>query len=1747
MQRSAQGHERPGAVLSVSASEPSSQATDASTQAEFAQMSTGVSPYATGGGGVTLERMVAVRYLALMLTGETAVELGDGRSVVSVAFQQAPGWPVDDLVVEAARLDESEPSLTLMLALRRQPKFVTSDRATRKLMRQFVEAAGECSGGTDELRWGLVVAGPQTHAVELRDLAAHARTQSDARGFFELIQTPGKFQSKLRSRLTHIRNLVALALGDLNASGVDESLVRQRAWEMLAGLEVLTPRFESPDGADWAEVLNRLVGVARSPDLGSAVQLRDRLMTLAAEYAPNAARVDRTMLSRAAHDLLDPMRRRNENCWERLRGIDRRARDSVRDRIESGFRQLQIDRNAKTAELAAAIDGARAVVVCGESGTGKSALAVRSLISAVDPETTDALCVNLRQLPALAVEFEAAIGCSLSVLLAEMTAPERVLVIDGADAIAEGMHDVLDYLIGAADEADVAVVAVAANETKQLVHDVLHQRHGAAAAEVVVASLSDSEIDSAAEEFSELSGLAADPRSRELLRRPVVVDLLVRGGIEGVPLSEADAMLQVWSGLVRRRGQSDRGHPADREHALLLLADFEMCGGDPLETQGQLNATAVAGLHRDGLLTSPDEHSFAICPAFAHDELRRYAVARLMLADGDITSRLHASNAPRWALGAARLAAQATLAVDDLPDSPLRGRFARLQAAFDSLVDAGHGSRWGDVPGEALLSLPEPHEVLADAWPGLMGQGGAELRRVARLVRQRLRRGQVFVPTGSIEPIIERLLEEVAPWRLGEHAHDLLSEWLMGLLIAGTPAGHVLRTELRKLLVTECAAADHRLRERQQATKALSQPPVGDDDLRRAELLVMGNRAQRERRRRPEVPPEITDEIVMELFSLLGPDLGTDGEEILRRIARDAPDSLVPCLEQPAGSLGLSQYRNGLLADLTEAYYLDDEQDGTGHWDFMDGGIRPHQPQSTFSFVLCGPHLGPFRALFGSDFRSGVSVLNRMLNHAARVDARMRSRAHDPAIGASGDEPEELRETLGITGEDRHYIGDDQVWRWYRGALAAAGPYPCMSALQALELVCDQLIEMGIPVESVVSILLEECENLAMVGVVVALLVRHLESTEDLLDRFLVEPTVWSNEFARLAAEMGDPEAASDELVNPERRSWSMREAATLLVLRAGGDRVNELRLLGDQLVENARHQLEAEFAQDATSDGPAVGELVENALVTIRGWASALNRDLFTFQEAPEGIRIGLDLEPDIAELQEQSQEQFERSAEDARLRNRYDYQIRLGNCTRHSIPRQDLIADLRAAEQLLENPLPQTSLSPLDTPALVAATALEAHLIRNEELPAEAITFALHTILDAARDETRSVPHESEFTYFEHGADRSAARSLPLLLTPQASTLRASIDAPDASQVEERIVEDAMRLARTVSYEVRLHLARGLDHLWDSPCAAHGNCHHEAGWRLATETLRDCAVGRRTRDTSRPEITSLDDPLAQTVAELDGNTIRFTRLDAAIRSLAAAAVADICISQRARQLLDVLLAAHRRALLSFERGTVDDRGTHALIAARALLALAGRGDTTPLFRHFDAYLDRPSLLDKLLRALAAAGEETEEAAATAEQIWPSIIQHGIAAHAAGHDLTGRAMFGESTLDALIPIPTHQATYLYREVHEQTIRWWKPHELRAQVRALLNTHASGNAFANRLILFLDSLETQDQARLGLPWMAEIVNNNAEAAARYNAGLPSWLIEIRSAAVSEGLEPTWQETVDALVVAGITELAPYSV
>ena len=376
--------------------------------------SSGVSPYATGGGGVTFERKVAVQYLAHLLVGARAGGLRDGERVVSVAFQQAPAHAVDDLVVHAAFADEHEPSLVLALGVRRSPSIVSSDESTRKLIREFVRAVIRAPEDGPEYRFGLVVAGPQPHAEQLAVLADHAAAQMDSPGFFDLIRTPKKFDAGVRGRLDQFESLVDRALRDLGVAEIGVGLVQRRTWQLLSRLSVLMPRLESSDEMDWSAVESSLISVARDSDLAEASRLRDRLVALAAEYSPRAARVDLAMLRRAAHEHLDTAARRHRRGWQALDHLHDRALASVRDKIAAsdGADGMHLNRSNAAAELAAAVADAAAVVVTGESGVGKSALTVLSLTAAgaADPDSVQVLCLNLRHIPTLTVEFENALS-----------------------------------------------------------------------------------------------------------------------------------------------------------------------------------------------------------------------------------------------------------------------------------------------------------------------------------------------------------------------------------------------------------------------------------------------------------------------------------------------------------------------------------------------------------------------------------------------------------------------------------------------------------------------------------------------------------------------------------------------------------------------------------------------------------------------------------------------------------------------------------------------------------------------------------------------------------------------------------------------------------------------------------------------------------------------------------------------------------------------------------------------------------------------------------------------------------------------------------------------------------------------------------------------------------------------------------------------------------------------------------------
>jgi hypothetical protein len=223
-----------------------------------------------------------------------------------------------------------------------------------------------------------------------------------------------------------------------------------------------------------------------------------------------------------------------------------------------------------------------------------------------------------------------------------------------------------------------------------------------------------------------------------------------------------------------------------------------------------------------------------------------------------------------------------------------------------------------------------------------------------------------------------------------------------------------------------------------------------------------------------------------------------------------------------------------------------------------------------------------------------------------------------------------------------------------------------------------------------------------------------------------------------------------------------------------------------------------------------------------------------------------------------------------------------------------------------------------------------------------------------------------------------------------------------------------------------------------------------------------------------------------------------------------------------------------------------MDHRGTHALISARAILTLATKGDDAPIFDQLDAFADAATLLGSFIRALSGAAEEAPERASTALRVWPAVISHVLELHASGHAPFKDRYFGDMSLAALLPNAAGDISFLYREMAGEPIVWWEPLAWRDVVETWLPVAAGNATCVDHLISFLSPLPRAEQARTGLPWVTVLVLANPEQVAGRSFLLSTWLIETRAAAVDAGLLPGWQRVVDALVVAGVSRLAPYS-
>ncbi|WP_017202482.1 ATP-binding protein [Microbacterium algeriense] len=1642
-----------------------------------------VSPYAGGGGGSTLGHRVATSYLADMLLGHGRAET-DELPVVGVSFQTNPTDPIDDLRIEAA---DDDARAIVHIAARRSPKFVESHQKTAKLVESLLDQV-ELFGEDERKYVAVAVAGMTPALRQVQGLASLARDNASERAFYGQVHEPRR-HAGYAGRYKSLTALVQKA-----RPAAPSNQVRNLVWSLLRRLWILNFRVESDDETDWTSIGNRLIPLARTGVGGGEV--RNHLYALAAQFDQQGTEVDRGLLRRSARSVLAPEAGRSSSAWRQLENEQSAALIAVRHSLAGGLELPRTElRVAIEREFTKAGRAASAVVITGESGTGKSALTLSTAHSlASTSDEFEYVALNLRRLPETVSKLSSDLGMPLRDVLCEMTAASRVLILDAADVADEERFALLRGLAAEARAASLGLILVTADTAVEDVAATISDLYPSVE-RLEIGGLTDDELRVVSSAVPAISGTLKNAPATSMYRRLAVVDLLARTGVEVTePLSNWNCLQLIWRKLISRPTLGSSA--AARTETLLAISEEEL-DLPVAERRSRVEYGALDALRADRLVSPEDLRKPQ--PTFAHDEVRRFAAAVRLVRASSMVQALEQSGPKRWSMSAAKLACEGLLT-----EANDANGLAALVAQFDSL-GAKSSVRWRDVPFEAVLEMPNAYELLRQMIDANPSRRDAVLATLVKVVSLHQRHnGMVDVLRG--EPVVRLLLDgSQPPWDRNDEAFRLLCEWLNSALLMKLLAGQPFRQQLRERLLV-------RWREYRSSATDRSSPEESTDHL----VHNVFDDYSIPRRRPKHVSREILQERYVRLLALLGPDIDDEVRSCLSEIATRVPSRLSPAVDLGWSALGLSMYDPAFLLQLTEAYFIDDRGDrGTSLWN----GIRNHESPGS----LQGPNRGPFWLLVkSSPAADWAPVINRILNHAARVRCL--------ADGLSGPRNALHPVTLSIDGVKREYVGDEAVWAWYRGS--TGGPYPCVSALQAIEQWIDRSVAVGVSMESLAIDLLNGCENLAMPGLLVGAAIRHFGADPRSLDRYLVEPSVWAFEQYRAAKEgIGFLHPSDEGITNPERRSWQLASLIPFLVLNADDARQQELRDLGAELIENAAHS-----------------EVSESRL---RRWAASFDANNITTKRVEGGVEVSVKEPEDIEQELAPVRADLERGNLLLSLQNKYWIPPREQKGDWKLPTASEIARDLAQVKELHDDPPRHAGFEPHLALAHIAKEALHLAVTESVEPLNAQMPYAIKSILDILRQAAHDAEGDSSARDYESdiGTRRAAAEALPWLLLPE---LAISLKAAGANSTD--VADAVAALGSSAATETCLSFARGCDLVWSHACSG-DVCIHKTAYDWVLDLARYCEAGEFDEDLQEALDAPLDGDVIVQLPHIRPDRLDTSRLSATIRAVGHAAASNACVATAAHEDLDTLLRTQAQAMAELESSElilfVDERGAETQTAARALLlrsagAGAGLGDEL-LMDYITIVAPTPHLLSSFLQHLGTAGTESQELADAARLVWPQVFAHALDEVDANAAIYSRpAAFVGHALSELLPNHPETTHTMHGEMGLQTYDWMRPEELTEFIPRWLPYAAGRSACLLELVRFLNQLPIDQQVRHGISWVGDLCLSDPNRRLVSYAPMEEWLVDIKSEAERIGAGVAWLDLVDRLVYEGNTTLAAHS-
>ncbi|MFI7027011.1 hypothetical protein ACIBMZ_30345 [Micromonospora sp. NPDC049900] len=972
--------------------------------------------FITGGGGFTFEDRVGAWLAAGMAAGE--MPLGVGVAVpVEVRFQGgASGFILDDVVVtgDAARRPQwsaSVKSFDMLTGARLHTEFVQA--AWRDILadrfRPAADRVGLVSGSAAQGTW-----------VELGELIGEAA--ADQAGIASRIGVPGAFNEAKRSLWESAK--CPMELAEQHGIDVDSSPARLLALLLPLRLDFLTPTSQAiADAIRWCRA-------ALVPQqAGRVVDLWTALLEVVADLRPKGGAVTWQLLAdRLGGQFAFQLRPDVAPDWSLLTVHTTNRTARVRDRLGD---DVVLVRDDVTAVLA---DAGAVNVLSGPSGCGKTVAAKRWLTA---PGTHRAVWLS-------AADLEVGVGARLGLTggLEEvlMLAPGEVrVVVDGLDRVYTDEPFAATAALArlaAATGGRIRLLITSQQAEFPRVSEHLVQANGPQAAPLVMADLSDADVNLVLRGHPDLAAVVVAGGLRGVLRRPKVLDLVLRmPGATVAAIRDEPSIAGLW--WQRLAGAGPNG--ATRQTLLRRIAVEQadrLRAHTPLDDLPVDAVGLVDHLRVDGILSEVDGRV-----SFAHDLFDDWTLLHYLRSRDDVIGVIAEKSAlPSWHR-AIRLYAAGVL----------REHGVDRWEADRSALDAADQPLVADLYLDAVFYAHDADRLLGELWSRL----AADSALLARLLRRF--RFSATVPDSSWITVLADM-PDVAVYAAAQSRLPVWPLWLPVLRVLA--AEH--ETAVASAAPEVAAIADLWLRRAPDTWPARDQAAViglavgrhivshidgggcFDDTVESVlwRCVIAAGAVE------PDAVATFLDTLLPPVDSQLSHSgqvrsRQRRGQTGLREALLDV-DTVMPLLPASAQMARDLVLRAAVDSDRHHRHHF--------HHRLRDGLGIPSAPRS-FDPI---PECGPFRAMLINAEPQGVDVVLALVEQATTHWRRTR---HAPVSG--GQEPTQERPAfeLLIDGAPVALVGDATVLAWSHGGHQV--PDILAAAMMALEAHLYQALDGG--------------------------------------------------------------------------------------------------------------------------------------------------------------------------------------------------------------------------------------------------------------------------------------------------------------------------------------------------------------------------------------------------------------------------------------------------------------------------------------------------------------------------------------------------------------------------------------------------------------------------------------------------------------------------------------------------------------